>query len=74
MSGGQASRQPPTMQQQADFIEYLINRCRRASGDVADETWMRLTADEAEDLAHIARRLERMAAHETAIKKIVTGR
>lgn len=66
-----------TLLQQAEFIDYLVERCEVRSGsragEVAAETMMYLTADEAADLRYIADRLHAMAPHGNAIRRVVTG-
>lgn len=69
-----AGRSHMTLQQQAEFIDYLVNRCEVRSGATATETVMYLTAAEAADLRYIADRLHDMAPHGNAIRRVVTGR
>lgn len=63
-----------TLQQQAEFIDYLVNRCEVRTGDIATETIMHLSADEAADLRYVATRLHELAPHGNAIRRVVTGR
>jgi len=62
----------PSLQDQADFIRSLLARTRLADGSTAAETWMLLDGFAVSELAHIAKRLERMAPHEGQIRKMVT--
>jgi hypothetical protein len=61
-----------TLLQQAEFIDYLVNRCAVQSGETAAETIMHLTADEVADLRYVADRLHGMAPHGNAIRRVVT--
>lgn len=72
--GEKAQRAPMSIQQQAEFVEALAKRCHMVDGSVARESLLSLTADEAEDLAALAKRLYRIAPHETEIRRMVTGR
>ncbi len=75
MSDGAAGqRAPMSIGQQADFLEYLVNRTVARDGRVAAETMMYLTADEVADLTALASRLRRMSPHENAIRLMVAGR
>lgn len=67
-------RQPMSILQQAEFIAELARRCVMADGSVAKETFALLTPDDAADLKALADRLFRMAPHERAIRRVVTGR
>lgn len=66
-----------TLLQQAEFVDYLVDRCEVRSGphagETAAETVMYLTADEVADLRYIAGRLHGMAPHGNAIRRVVTG-
>lgn len=72
-----SDRPPMTIQQQAEFVDYIIERCILKSGaregETAAETLMNLSADEVEDMRFLAQRLHRMAPHEDAIRDLVTG-
>lgn len=68
------ARQPMTIQQQAEFIDYLVKRCHMSDGAVAKETYMLVEASDVDDLKAIADRLARMAPHEQEIRRVVTGR
>lgn len=65
---------PPTIQEQAEFLDYLIRSGKMADGRDAGERWLRLTREQTEMLLGIQQRLERMAPHETKIRKVVTGK
>lgn len=63
-----------SIQQQADFIWLLMSRCRMRDGSDAAQTWMNLSAQDVEILRGLHRRLDAMAPHEEAIRKMVVGR
>lgn len=67
-------RAPMSIRQQAEFLDYLVGRCTTSPGTVGVETWLRLEPADIEDLRAIAQRLHRMAPHEAAIRRMVTGR
>lgn len=67
-------RPPLTLEKQADLIMYLIGRAKTKDGSDAKEAWMLIEKQDLDDLRHIEQRLRRMAPHETAIKRVVTGR
>lgn len=62
----------PTIQHQADFLDYLIRSGKMADGSDPGERWIRLTREHTEMLLGIQKRLERMAPHEDKIRKMVT--
>lgn len=62
---------PLTLIQQADFLAYLLRRCRNHDGSAPRQ---QLTLIEDRDIAELMRleaRLRRMAPHEHEIKKMV---
>ena len=63
-----------SLKEQAQLIEYIINRCLDRFDRPAVETMMLVTADDVERLREIAHRLHRMAPHELAIKRLVGAR
>ena len=63
-----------TLEQQAEFIDYLLRRGLMADGRPAGEHWILLTSQERADLEAVRDRLRRMVPHEAAIKRVVTGR
>ena len=65
------ARAPLNLEQQAELIFDLLQRCKMTGGKDAAETWMRVSADTLQDLRHIETRLRRMAPHEAAIKRVV---
>lgn len=67
-------RLPMNIKQQADYISGMVEQCRCMDGNVAGSTWLFLSADDVADLKAIAARLDRMAPHEAAIKRIVTAK
>ena len=66
------ARPPLSLAQQADLIDYLLNRCIKRRGGIASETWMLLEAKDYDDLRALEARLRRMAKHETQIRNLVT--
>lgn len=71
-------RPPMSIEQQAELVEYLIERCTLKSGvregEIAAETLMSVSVDEVADLRSLAQRLRRMAPHEDAIRELVVGK
>lgn len=70
---GPARPHPPTIGQQAELLEYLLNGCTREGAPV-DEALVRLTRGDIADLISIQTRLKLMAPHELEIWRLVTGR
>ena len=68
------ARPPMSILQQAEFIAELARRCVMSDGSVAKETFALLTPGDAADLRALSDRLFRMAPHERAIRRAVTGR
>lgn len=66
--------QPPTIAEQAEFLDYLLRSGKMTDGRDPGERWIRLTREQAAELAGIQARLERMAPYEDKIKRLVTGR
>jgi hypothetical protein len=66
VSGGNA----PTIQDQADFIGRIRQRCTMMDGSIAGETSLRLTGDDVRALERLRDRLERMAPFEADIRRI----
>lgn len=70
-----SERQPMTIHQQAEFVDYLVQRASRApDGARVQQAWLFLTDDEIADLEALGQRLHRMAPHEGDIRDLVTGR
>lgn len=61
----------PTLQEQADFLWLLRNRCAMRDGSIAGETMLTLDARDVEMLEGLRARLERMAPFEADIRRIV---
>ncbi len=59
---------------QMELLDSLVARCAMRSGDLAEETTLVLTAQEAHDLHHLSIRLQRLWPFEDRIKKLVMGR
>lgn len=60
-----------SLHQQADMIDLIVSRTVSVDGSTAKETWMQIEGEMVEDLRALARRLNRMAVHETRIKQLV---
>lgn len=61
--------------EQADFILALHDRTFMPSdGEPAKETYLTLSRQEGDELAAIGHRLARIAPHEAAVRRLVTGR
>ena len=67
-------RPPATIEQQADFIDYIVSHCTTRDGRIAESTMHLLSADDVSELQFISSRLRRMAPFEDRIRKIVTQR
>lgn len=72
-----APRLTMTLSQQAEFVDYIVERCvvksQPGAGRTATETVLYLTADDVDGLRQIADRLHMMAPHSSAIRRVVTG-
>ena len=64
----------PSIAEQAVFLRALSIRSRMDSGEIADETWLRLDRTDVMQIERIVARLERMAPHEPTIRKLVAGK
>lgn len=74
MTGGNShGGRAPSIQQQADLIWSIVQRCRMRDGSIAGETWMRLAREDVDMLEGLRLRLERMVPFEADIRRIVTG-
>lgn len=69
-----APRPPATLAQQADLLDYLIGRMVMRDGSDALQCWFLIERAQLEDLRSLAQRLHRIAPHEAAIKRMVSGR
>ncbi|HEY5797643.1 MAG TPA: hypothetical protein VIU82_21785 [Bosea sp. (in: a-proteobacteria)] len=67
-------RPPATLKQQAEFLDYITGRCVMRDGATARETLSVLSEDDVNEIRAIAMRLHRMAPHENAIRRAVTGK
>ena len=65
---------PLTLDQQADVLGYLLERCKMRDGSDAGKAILMLEKQDLEDLRGIVSRLRRMAPHEVAIKRVVMGK
>lgn len=73
--GGEASKRPPaSIEDQADFVDAIVLRCKMHDGSVAGQSWVLFDPEAVEELRAIAARLRRMAPHENAIRRLVVGR
>lgn len=67
-------RPPLTLQQQADFIDLLIQRSTMRDGSTAGEAYLLVSGSDVDDLKGIRDRLRRMVPHEAAIRRVVVGK
>ena len=74
IAASKTGRPPASLEQQAEFLDYLMSRCVMRDGSTARETMSLLTEDDVNEIRAIATRLRRMAPHEREIRKVVTGR
>lgn len=65
---------PLTIEQQADLVEGIAERCCMLDGSIAGEAYLTLKPFDVEHLIALANRLRRMAPHEAAIKRVVMGK
>lgn len=63
-----------TLEQQAEFLGYLVNRCTMSDGQIAGETHLVLDKGDVVDILAISERLMRMAPHERDIRSMVARR
>lgn len=68
-----APRQPMTIEQQADFLDYLLKRSNMADGR-SGRAVLSIEPRDVEDLQGIISRLRKMAPHEEPIRRMVMGR
>lgn len=67
-------RTPASIEDQANFVDAIVLRCKMHDGSVAGQSWVLFDADGIEELRALATRLRRMAPHENAIRRLVVGR
>lgn len=60
-----------SLAQQGDLIEALLLHCTMNGGELAAETHLTITRNEAEELLMLAGRLRRIAPFEAEIKRLV---
>lgn len=65
---------PLTLLEQGELLEALANRCVCHDGTVAEESFLSITKQEAEDLIQLCRRLYFMAPFQNRIEKLVRGK
>jgi hypothetical protein len=63
-----------SLRQQSQMVEALVGRCVMRGGGLATEAVLVLTADDVENLLHLADRLVLLAPHEAALRKLVGAR
>ena len=68
------TRAPASIEQQAFFVDRLVERTVNRNGRPADLAMLHLDSSEIEELREIGIRLAHMAPHEAAIRRVVTGR
>ena len=62
---------PLTLGEQGRLLDRLVGRCVMRGGELADTATITITKEDADDLHHLALRLERMAPHQSKIEKLV---
>jgi len=67
-------RGPMTLLEQATFLREMLPSMKMSDGAPAKFVVMELWPEQVDQLLALADRLERMSAHETAIRRLVTGR
>ena len=67
-------RPPLSILEQARLLDRLVARCVTIDGDLAGRSTLGLSADDADDLHHLAIRLHRLAPYEDRIRKVVMGK
>ena len=65
------SYEPLTLKQQADLIDKIVAGCTMQDKTIADETYVLITRQTAEELMFLQQRLERMAPHQANIQTLV---
>lgn len=63
-----------SIQEQAEFIDRLVARCVMIDGELAGETCLTITREEADHLTALANRLHLISPFEGQIRRLVTGR
>jgi len=63
-----------SIREQSQYLWELRNRAKMRDGTDSEETYVRLGTEDLKRLERIAMRLERMAPHEDAIRKVVMAR
>lgn len=62
------------IEQQADLLQYLVDRCQVRDGSDAASTYFFLERKDLADLRHIITRLRRIAPFENQIKRMVVAK
>lgn len=62
-----------TIAEQAEYLFALLQRTRMRDGSTAGETWLRLSDQDVAALRKLAERLDRIAPHEQAIRRLVAN-
>ena len=65
---------PLTLAEQGALLHRLLPSSTTIHGEPVGEAILALTGEQLAELKALALRLERMAPHEDAIKRVVTGR
>lgn len=63
-----------SLDEQADYVDRIINRCTMRDGEPAGETTLYINKLDIQTLDDIAARLRRMAPFEEKIRRLVTGK
>lgn len=72
MSGGDERREPPSLLQQADALDHLLDKLQPREGGAVLMVVMQLDQPIIDDIALLAQRVRRMAPHEDSIRSLVT--
>lgn len=64
-------KEPLSIMEQAQLVDDLVARCTMRTSALADFADLTITKEIAEDLAHLAGRLHRMAPFENRIRQMV---
>lgn len=62
-----------SIQEQAELVDRLVERCAMRDGKIADTTCLTISAEEADHLVALANRLHLISPYEAKIRKMVTG-
>lgn len=64
----------PSFDDQAAVLRNIVRLCQTSDGSLASNTYVNISAADAEVIRGVASRMSRMAPHEDSIRKLVTGK